>query len=144
MCCHQTFNKPSLSLSARPQLFHAFIIKHMVSPIHVTLCLSLYCIKIIIIRRRKTLLSQSFPKYCWMNKGWDCNERTAEQKMARCARCCLQNSIRIVNLITFMLAIGMIIYSLWLQKKWNDGVAQLPTTVYSPRPWLSFHPCLVY
>ncbi|ESR63879.1 hypothetical protein CICLE_v10010490mg [Citrus x clementina] len=55
--------------------------------------------------------------------------------MVRCARCCLQKSIRIVNLIILLLAIGMIIYSLWLQKKWNGGVAQLPATASFPRPW---------
>ncbi|GMY17618.1 tetraspanin-19-like isoform X1 [Fagus crenata] len=58
--------------------------------------------------------------------------------MVSCTRCCLQNSIRAVNLIINILGAGMIIYSLWLLKKWQDGVADLPSVSYIPRPWFIY------
>ena len=61
--------------------------------------------------------------------------KTVLKKMARCRRCCLHNSIRAVNLIVNICGVGMIIYSLWLLKKWQDGVADLPYVSYLPRPW---------
>uniref|UniRef100_A0A7N2N4I7 Tetraspanin-19-like n=1 Tax=Quercus lobata TaxID=97700 RepID=A0A7N2N4I7_QUELO len=58
--------------------------------------------------------------------------------MARCRRCCLHNSIRAVNLIVNICGVGMIIYSLWLLKKWQDGVAYLPSVSLLPRPWFIY------
>ncbi|GKV03402.1 hypothetical protein SLEP1_g15707 [Rubroshorea leprosula] len=55
-----------------------------------------------------------------------------------CMRCCLHNSLKISNLIMNLLGIAMIIYCLWLQKKWDEGVAQLPTTKDLPRPWFIY------
>ncbi|KAK2661189.1 hypothetical protein Ddye_007722 [Dipteronia dyeriana] len=58
--------------------------------------------------------------------------------MTRCARCCLHKSMRIVNLVTNLFGVAIIIYSLWLQKKWNQGVAELSTTAYLPTPWFIY------
>ncbi|TXG62035.1 hypothetical protein EZV62_013398 [Acer yangbiense] len=58
--------------------------------------------------------------------------------MTRCARCCLHKSMRIVNLVTNLFGVAIIIYSLWLQKKWNQGVAELSTTSYLPTPWMDW------
>uniref|UniRef100_A0A7N0TLP8 Tetraspanin-19-like n=1 Tax=Kalanchoe fedtschenkoi TaxID=63787 RepID=A0A7N0TLP8_KALFE len=58
--------------------------------------------------------------------------------MAKCARCCLYQSMRAVNLILNLCGIGMIIYSLWLEKKWNQGVKELISTSGLPRPWFIY------
>ncbi|XP_050266034.1 tetraspanin-19-like isoform X2 [Quercus robur] len=58
--------------------------------------------------------------------------------MARCRRCFLHNSIRAVNLIVNICGVGMIIYSLWLLKKWQDGVAYLPSVSLLPRPCFQY------
>ncbi|KAL5783265.1 hypothetical protein ACOSP7_008294 [Xanthoceras sorbifolium] len=58
--------------------------------------------------------------------------------MTRCARCCLHNSIMIGNLVTNLFGVAMIIYSLWLQKKWSQGVADLSTTTFLPTPWFIY------
>ncbi|GLT25439.1 hypothetical protein SLA2020_005670 [Shorea laevis] len=55
-----------------------------------------------------------------------------------CIRCCLHNSLKISNLIMNLLGIAMIIYCLWLQKKWDEGVSQLPTIKDLPRPWFIY------
>ncbi|XP_044463924.1 tetraspanin-18-like [Mangifera indica] len=55
--------------------------------------------------------------------------------MAICTRCCLLTSLKIVDIFTNLFAVGMIVYALWLQKKWNESVAELPPTAYLPRPW---------
>jgi hypothetical protein len=55
--------------------------------------------------------------------------------MVSCTRCCLQSSMRVVNLFLSLCGIGMIIYTLWLLKKWQDGVALLSTVSSLPRPW---------
>ncbi|XP_052487890.1 uncharacterized protein LOC105774339 isoform X3 [Gossypium raimondii] len=54
--------------------------------------------------------------------------------MPRCSRCCLHHSMKIVNLIMNFLGIAIIVYSLWLQKKWNIGVAQLVSFPSIPNP----------
>ncbi|KAB2077476.1 hypothetical protein ES319_A06G102900v1 [Gossypium barbadense] len=54
--------------------------------------------------------------------------------MTRCSRCCLHYSMKIVNLIMNFLGIAIIVYSLWLQKKWNIGVAQLLSFPSIPNP----------
>ncbi|KAJ4842976.1 hypothetical protein Tsubulata_017446 [Turnera subulata] len=54
--------------------------------------------------------------------------------MTRCSRCCLQNSMRILNMILFLFGAGTIVYSLWLQKKWNEGVGELSSSSSLPRP----------
>lgn len=36
------------------------------------------------------------------------------------------------------LGIAIIVYSLWLQKKWNDGAAQLPSYPSLPTPWFIY------
>ncbi|XP_059461209.1 tetraspanin-19-like [Corylus avellana] len=58
--------------------------------------------------------------------------------MVSCTRCCLQSSMRVVNLFLSLCGIGMIIYTLWLLKKWQDGVALLSTVSSLPRPWFIY------
>ncbi|KAB2024795.1 hypothetical protein ERO13_D06G095600v2 [Gossypium hirsutum] len=58
--------------------------------------------------------------------------------MPRCSRCCLHHSMKIVNLIMNFLGIAIIVYSLWLQKKWNIGVAQLVSFPSIPNPWFIY------
>ncbi|XP_075642512.1 tetraspanin-19-like isoform X2 [Castanea sativa] len=58
--------------------------------------------------------------------------------MTWCRRCCLHSSIRAVNLIVNICGVGMIIYSLWLLKKWHDGVADLPSVSFLPRPCFQY------
>ncbi|KAK6912714.1 hypothetical protein RJ641_022315 [Dillenia turbinata] len=58
--------------------------------------------------------------------------------MIRCTRCCLHCSMKIVNTVVNLCGIGMIIYSLWLLKKWFEGVAELGSPVPLPRPWFIF------
>lgn len=52
-----------------------------------------------------------------------------------CGRYCLYNSLRVVNVVVNIFGLVIIIYSLWLLKKWIDGVAQLPSPSLFPRPW---------
>ncbi|KAJ6697982.1 TETRASPANIN [Salix purpurea] len=58
--------------------------------------------------------------------------------MTRCARCCLRNSIRVVNLIMLVLGAGIIVYSLWLEKKWDHGIAKFPHGSSPLTPWFIF------
>ncbi|KAK6927384.1 Tetraspanin/Peripherin [Dillenia turbinata] len=55
--------------------------------------------------------------------------------MTRCTRCCLHSSMKMVNIVVNLCGIGMIVYSLWLLKKWYEGVAELGSSVPLPRPW---------
>ncbi|KAJ8751622.1 hypothetical protein K2173_025776 [Erythroxylum novogranatense] len=55
--------------------------------------------------------------------------------MTRCARCCLHRSTRIMNLIMLIFGTAMIVYSLWLQKRWSESLALLPSGSSLPRPW---------
>ncbi|XP_030452452.1 tetraspanin-19-like [Syzygium oleosum] len=58
--------------------------------------------------------------------------------MARCARCCIRSSMRAMNVIVNLCGVAMIIYSLWLEKMWDDGVALLPSVANLPRPWFIY------
>uniref|UniRef100_A0A5B6YY56 Tetraspanin-19-like n=1 Tax=Davidia involucrata TaxID=16924 RepID=A0A5B6YY56_DAVIN len=59
--------------------------------------------------------------------------------MIRCSRSCLYNSMRIVNLILNLFGVAMIIYSLWLLKKWMQGVFYLPYSSSTiPTPWFIY------
>nr|TKS03078.1 hypothetical protein D5086_0000156640 [Populus alba] len=58
--------------------------------------------------------------------------------MARCARCCLHSSIRIVNLVILLCGIGTIIYSLWLQKKWDESISKFPLGSSPLIPWFIY------
>ncbi|KAI4380916.1 hypothetical protein MLD38_007049 [Melastoma candidum] len=58
--------------------------------------------------------------------------------MAKCARCCLHSTLRGVNMVVNLFGVGMVIYSLWLEKKWDDGVSSLTTTTDLPRPWFIY------
>ncbi|XP_060673126.1 tetraspanin-19-like isoform X2 [Ziziphus jujuba] len=58
--------------------------------------------------------------------------------MIRCGRCCLHKWMRGVNMFVNLCGVAMIIYSLWLLKKWELGVAVLPNVSYIPRPWFIY------
>ncbi|KAM7277275.1 hypothetical protein ACFE04_019141 [Oxalis oulophora] len=58
--------------------------------------------------------------------------------MANCSRCCLHDSMKIVNLITNLCGIGMIVYSLWLEKVWVDGVHEFSSVSHFPKPWFIY------
>ncbi|KAK4792587.1 hypothetical protein SAY86_023022 [Trapa natans] len=55
--------------------------------------------------------------------------------MVRCARCCLRASMKWVNVVVLLLGVGMIIYSLCLEKMWQEGISDLPSDTDIPRPW---------
>ncbi|CAL9116192.1 unnamed protein product [Musa textilis] len=59
--------------------------------------------------------------------------------MAFCSRCLLNHALRVANLVVNLCGMAMIIYSLWLLKIWNRGVADLAATASSfPTPWYAF------
>ncbi|KAL3500534.1 hypothetical protein ACH5RR_039627 [Cinchona calisaya] len=58
--------------------------------------------------------------------------------MISCSRCCLHRSIRITNFLVNVIGVAMIIYSLWLLKKWKNGVIQLDGTSSLPTPWFIY------
>ncbi|KAL4297520.1 hypothetical protein GQ457_12G020610 [Hibiscus cannabinus] len=70
--------------------------------------------------------------------------------MRRCSRCCLHYSIKMANLVMNLLGIAIIVYSLWLQKIWNIGAAQLPSYHALPKPcyivsnWISNSVLCIY
>ncbi|XP_058224251.1 tetraspanin-18-like isoform X1 [Rhododendron vialii] len=55
--------------------------------------------------------------------------------MRRSGRYCLYNTLRVVNVVVNIFGMIIIIYSLWLLKKWFDGVSDLPSPSNLPRPW---------
>ncbi|GAB4837258.1 hypothetical protein Ancab_002161 [Ancistrocladus abbreviatus] len=58
-------------------------------------------------------------------------------RRVRCSRSCLHKSLKVVSLLVNICGVGMIIYSLWLLKKWDEGVAELSSSDRAalPRPW---------
>ncbi|CAL9751037.1 unnamed protein product [Musa acuminata subsp. burmannicoides] len=59
--------------------------------------------------------------------------------MTFCSRCLLNHALRVANLVVNLCGMAMIIYSLWLLKIWNRGVADLDATASSfPTPWYAF------
>ncbi|XP_062097415.1 tetraspanin-19-like isoform X4 [Humulus lupulus] len=58
--------------------------------------------------------------------------------MIRWGRCCLHHSMRVANLFVNLCGVAMIIYSLWLLKKWKLGVSHLPIVLYIPKPWFIY------
>lgn len=59
--------------------------------------------------------------------------------MAFCSRCLLNHSLRVANLVVNLCGMAMIIYSLWLLKIWNRGVADFDVTASSfPTPWYAY------
>ncbi|XP_077219564.1 tetraspanin-19-like [Tasmannia lanceolata] len=62
--------------------------------------------------------------------------------MIRCTRCCLNQSLRIVNIVVNFCGAVIIIYSLWLLKKWGEAVAELGSSSAPPKPWFVYT-CLV-
>ncbi|KAF8035814.1 hypothetical protein BT93_C1746 [Corymbia citriodora subsp. variegata] len=58
--------------------------------------------------------------------------------MARCARCCVHSSMRAMNVIVNICGVGMIVYSLWLEKMWDEGVTMLPNVDNLPLPWFIY------
>ncbi|KAM7493257.1 hypothetical protein LguiB_027866 [Lonicera macranthoides] len=62
--------------------------------------------------------------------------------MIRCGRCFLHKSLRVVNVIVNLIGMVMIIYSLWLLKKWVDGFAQLNFSSSVIKPCRFIYTCL--
>ncbi|XP_062097416.1 tetraspanin-19-like isoform X5 [Humulus lupulus] len=62
--------------------------------------------------------------------------------MIRWGRCCLHHSMRVANLFVNLCGVAMIIYSLWLLKKWKLGVSHLPIVLYIPKPCRFIYACL--
>ncbi|GAB2233453.1 hypothetical protein Drorol1_Dr00002676, partial [Drosera rotundifolia] len=60
-----------------------------------------------------------------------------KMRRVRCSRNCLRKSLKIVNLLVTVCGVGMIIYSLWLGKKWDQGVSELSISSRTSlsRPW---------
>lgn len=56
-------------------------------------------------------------------------------RMVNCARCCLHNSMRALNFFVNIFGVVVIIYTLWLLKKWQDGVTELPPVPMVLKPW---------
>lgn len=50
----------------------------------------------------------------------------------------MHDSIRIVNLVMLLCGIGTIIYSLWLQKKWDESIAKFPLGPSPLIPWFIY------
>ncbi|XVF89203.1 hypothetical protein PTKIN_Ptkin19aG0111400 [Pterospermum kingtungense] len=58
--------------------------------------------------------------------------------MIGCGRFCLHRAMKTVNVVMNFLGIAIIVYSLWLQKKWNDDSADLPSYSSLPKPWFIY------
>ncbi|XP_027180479.1 tetraspanin-19-like isoform X1 [Coffea eugenioides] len=58
--------------------------------------------------------------------------------MVSCSRCYLHRSIRVVNFVINAIGVAMIVYSLWLLKKWKDGVDELDLASPVPTPWFIY------
>ncbi|KAL6215592.1 hypothetical protein ACLB2K_015021 [Fragaria x ananassa] len=58
--------------------------------------------------------------------------------MVNCARCCLHNSMRALNFFVNIFGVVVIIYTLWLLKKWQDGVTELPPVPMVLKPWFIY------
>ncbi|KAJ8637560.1 hypothetical protein MRB53_011827 [Persea americana] len=58
--------------------------------------------------------------------------------MVYCTRCRLCLAMRIVNMVVTCFGVGMIIYSLWLLKRWREAVAELGSASVLPRPWFIY------
>ncbi|XP_058069688.1 tetraspanin-19-like [Magnolia sinica] len=58
--------------------------------------------------------------------------------MVYCARCCLRRAMRIVNLMAISIGMGMIIYSLWLLKKWKEAATDWDYASDLPTPWFIY------
>ncbi|KAB2629602.1 eukaryotic translation initiation factor 3 subunit L-like [Pyrus ussuriensis x Pyrus communis] len=66
------------------------------------------------------------------------NDMDRVKKMVGSARLCLHNSMRALNLFVNVCGVGVIIYSLWLIKKWQVGVSELPPVSHVPKPWFIY------
>lgn len=58
--------------------------------------------------------------------------------MEYCIRCRLRLAMKIVNVGLAFFGIGMIIYSLWLLKRWKEAVAELVSISPFPKPWFVY------
>ncbi|XP_037496479.1 uncharacterized protein LOC105638262 isoform X3 [Jatropha curcas] len=63
---------------------------------------------------------------------------TARAAMVRCVRCCLNKSMKIVNLIMLFFGIVLLIYSLWMTKEWHIYLTHLLPNSSPPRPWFIY------
>ncbi|WCJ29832.1 hypothetical protein M5689_011436 [Euphorbia peplus] len=60
--------------------------------------------------------------------------------MVRCRRCMLHNYLKIVNICILIYGVFLIIYSLWLNRKWRTYLSHLlpTTTSLAPKPWFIY------
>ncbi|KAJ4952352.1 hypothetical protein NE237_029184 [Protea cynaroides] len=58
--------------------------------------------------------------------------------MIKCSRCCLHRSMRMVNLLVNLFGVAMIVYSLWLLKRWKEGVRDMVSGSVIPTPWFIY------
>ncbi|KAK9142623.1 hypothetical protein Syun_012023 [Stephania yunnanensis] len=58
--------------------------------------------------------------------------------MAKCIKCFLRSSIRAINLVVILFGLAMIIYSLWLLKRWFTGFKDISSTSTFPTPWFIY------
>ncbi|XP_037496478.1 tetraspanin-19 isoform X2 [Jatropha curcas] len=71
------------------------------------------------------------------SRQWSHTE-TARAAMVRCVRCCLNKSMKIVNLIMLFFGIVLLIYSLWMTKEWHIYLTHLLPNSSPPRPWFIY------
>ncbi|KAK9148757.1 hypothetical protein Scep_007514 [Stephania cephalantha] len=58
--------------------------------------------------------------------------------MVKCIKCFLRSSIRAINLVVILFGLAMIIYSLWLLKRWFTGFKDISSTSTFPTPWFIY------
>ncbi|XP_068652948.1 tetraspanin-19-like [Aristolochia californica] len=58
--------------------------------------------------------------------------------MVTCTRCCLSILTKSVNVVLTCCGIVMILYSLWLLKRWKAGVADLEAIAMLSKPWFIY------
>ncbi|KAK9102699.1 hypothetical protein Sjap_019953 [Stephania japonica] len=58
--------------------------------------------------------------------------------MVKCIKCFLRSLIRAINLAVILLGIAMIIYSLWLLKRWFTGFKDISSASTFPTPWFIY------
>ncbi|XP_043723492.1 tetraspanin-19-like [Telopea speciosissima] len=58
--------------------------------------------------------------------------------MVKCSRCCLHRSMKMVNLAVILFGVAIIVYSLWLLKRWKEGVREISSETTIPTPWFIY------
>ncbi|XP_042488320.1 tetraspanin-19-like [Macadamia integrifolia] len=58
--------------------------------------------------------------------------------MVKCSRCCLHCSMKMVNLVVILFGVVIIVYSLWLLKRWDEGIREKCSRSTIPKPWFIY------